>query len=199
MFSVEKKSKQPTKGETCSKWESIGISQDYLVNIDDYKVSVLIRYTAWQNGERDVNCLDFAGDKRLNKLPGRLRFCIEPHGLSHDMVTLKTAIIKSEPPAHANLYKRDIAFYHEIMGVDLVSELISYGDCKIDTKEVLLNTTGRNRTELCMVFPTGNEILPIAAFVLTRIYPILLSDRPRFWLHILDTENGKNKLCRHAA
>ena len=50
MFSVEKKSKQPTKGETCSKWESIGISQDYLVNIDDYKVSVPVSYTHLERG-----------------------------------------------------------------------------------------------------------------------------------------------------
>ena len=191
MFIISKRNNLVIKGETCGGIQSAGTGQDYLINFDGGQISAIVRYNKWQNGERDITCLEASGDPKLNTVIGRMRLSIDRQSPELDYVTLKTAIIKREPPAHANLHKRDLQFYKEIMETDLIAALSIFGNCKVDTKEVLLNSTGRNRTELCMLFPSRSEIQPVAAFVLTRIYPILLSDRPLFQSHIILTGIGK--------
>jgi len=187
MFQIEKQSRIATKGQTCQKFDATGIGQDYIIRLNQCPITALLRYNTWSNGERDITCLDVSGDLRLNKIIGRMRLCIENLDSSYDYATLKTALIKQEDPAFATLHKRNFTFYIDVLDMDLVAELRKFGDCKINSKEILFNSIAKNRSELCIVYASKNETLPVAAYILTRIIPILYADRPKVISNNLST------------
>ncbi len=173
MLSIIKKSTQAINGETVSGIDAAGHGQLYDVSSKETIFSASIRYDIWNNGEREVVCLEASGDPRLNTTIGRLRIGIYSLNDSWDWATLNTAVLRTVQPPHATGKKLLAEVYADHLGFDLGSALNRYGNCKVGTKEVLLNTTGRSRNELCMVFEKNNQVIPVAAFALTRIVAII--------------------------
>jgi hypothetical protein len=58
-------------------------------------------------------------------------------------------------------------------GIDVRSELNSSGASDIDTKEALLNDDLKDGSILCVTFPKENKEIPIKAYIITRVFPLL--------------------------
>jgi hypothetical protein len=58
-------------------------------------------------------------------------------------------------------------------GVDCEGELVALGAIRVDTQETVWGATNNRRRDLCVVFPAGNERVPIVAYVLTRVAPLV--------------------------
>lgn len=170
MFKIKLHSKQNLNGITCSGFKSKGEAIDFFINDKAFKAK--IRYNNWENGERDITCIDIKGDSKLSTAMGRMRLKIFELDEFRDRASLRTAIFKNLEPPHATLCKRGLEFYTEELNLDLVNELKKFGDFQLDTKEILLNSIGNDKKELCITFSKENFLLPVAVFVLTRIYAL---------------------------
>ncbi len=57
-------------------------------------------------------------------------------------------------------------------GLDVENELYTAGALDIDTKEMLVND-GQDKNYLCVKFPKENKEVPIKAYIITRVFPLL--------------------------
>ena len=57
-------------------------------------------------------------------------------------------------------------------GVGVRQLLLTHGAFELDTRENVLGTTNNRKTELCVTFNTENSVVPIVAYVLTRVAPL---------------------------
>ena len=175
MFDIKRISALPIEGETCSSKYSYGVGEMYSIFSQDPSFIVQLRYETWNTGERNINCIEASGHPFLSTVVGRMRLVIEPYDEQWDFITFKTAMLRSESPPHANLYNKDPDYYQKALDINLRQYFANITSMRFGSKEELLNRTGRERNEYCMVFPNGDHITPLTGFVLSRVLPIILS------------------------
>jgi hypothetical protein len=166
------------EGETSSGVQSFADAWSYRITgtlgID---FSAVLQYQVWHSGEKDVVCTEAQGSNVLNTIIGRMRLGI--YSLDdgkNEWIALKTAQLKRIHPAHATLCKASLNFYTELLNIDLPEELNAFGICKVGNKETLLNENGKTRCDLCAIFEAGKIEVPLAAFILTRIAPLIKNE-----------------------
>jgi hypothetical protein len=127
---------------------------------------------AWEHGDRDVRCFSrLAGPLLYDRLVkgGRLGVASKRAGdwdcelgiLAHHDVGLPTVVKASWPDLDS------------VLGASAAALLLSLGASAVGTKEETLADTGRRRGYLVMVSPQDQPLPPLAAYVLTRVLPLM--------------------------
>jgi hypothetical protein len=130
-----------------------------------------LAYLAAPNGERWVQCQKVDSPVRLlDSVEDRLRLTIQSVN-GHDWCELRQARATGE--RWSSLFKPTFAELDEAAEADVNRELRSAGAVNVGTREALLGDTSRRRTFPCVVFERGDEHVPVLAFVLTRVLPLL--------------------------
>ena len=172
MFNISPILKQNIRGTTCSGKKCNGTGSDFSAQSDSLGFQTILRYESWENCERNINCITASGNPRLSTVVGRLRLTIEKYNDSKDQLTLKTAVLVSEEPPHATLHNRSFMYYKGFLGVDIEDILLKLPQTNLGTKELLLNASGREKSELCLIYPSEDQTIPLIVFILTRILPV---------------------------
>lgn len=124
----------------------------------------------------DVRCLRYSSDtpEVLHRLTHGLRMSIqEVDGGAKGWVELRQARIKpGATPIWSNLYGATEDELDEGAGVSVRECLEALGG-RMGTRASLLSDDGRKRHALCVLFDRGNLAVPMAAYLLTRVAPLL--------------------------
>ena len=158
------------EGQTCSGKKCSAEAQIFNAEVPDGGI-LEITYLVWSNGERDVRILEARNTSRaLRRLEHGLRLGI--HTIKHrDWIELGQARMKS--PAWAGKFKATRSQLDEGAKVPVVEVLEGYGADAIGTKEQLLGDSSKKRGYLCAVFKRSSYEVPVAAYMLTRVLPII--------------------------
>ena len=131
-----------------------------------------IGLTSWDNGDRDVRCFSrLAGPLGYDRLVHGARLGVaekRPHEWDCELGILKYHTDRPPTVVKAGLDDLD-----RVMGASAEDFLISLGATAVGTKEALLGDTGRRRGYLVMKSPEGHPAPPLAAYVLTRVLPLM--------------------------
>lgn len=167
---------KPVTGQTSSRIDAQADATQYRVQgIFHVEYSLVLQYQKWQTGETDIVCVEAIGSNLLNTVIGRMRLSIYDHSDNKQWSVLKTAQLKNQSPPHANLFMSSANYYHELLGFSLDDFLNQQAPCKVGTKEYLLNETGRSKNTLAIAYNKKDVNIPLAAFVVSRVFPILTS------------------------
>jgi len=134
-----------------------------------------IVYLECSNGSRDIRILgEVNGPQALRRLEHGLRMAVSEHpGLVHkDWVQLSQARIKTEKAnLWSNLFKATKKQLELGAGFDVLTYLREKGAISIEKKYEMLGLTRRS-SYLCMTFEAENKLLPVLAYVSTRVLPL---------------------------
>ncbi|RKQ90908.1 hypothetical protein C8N24_0723 [Solirubrobacter pauli] len=159
-------------GETPDGQASSGRGRLYDVS-DGGESRLTVRDTSWANGERDVVATErHDSPQRFDTLVARLRLAVLPHG-SAFYLELRQARLKAN--GRANLFVPDEQALDAGAGIAVLRELEQHGATRVGTRETLLDDTDRTRTRLGAVFPREAELVPLVAYVCTRVAPVAQS------------------------
>jgi len=163
--------------EACSTAVTSGKGHVYVVRAPALDADVL--YVRWDNGEREVRFGDIriAPPAIINVRNGR-RLCLveKPDGgrpgAGSRYVFLKQARIK-DAQYSSGLYPATLEALNEGAGLDVTEMLIALGARQVATKGYVLGDRGKARSLYIAVFAAEDEAVPVAAFAMTRILPLL--------------------------
>lgn len=124
------------------------------------------------NGERWVEARNVSSlVPMLARLEGRLRLTIESHRDGVSFAALRQATPKSEN--WSNLADVTLTELSHAAGVPIMRELRRVGAVDVGPRSIVLEDTGRSRNRLVVSFPDENEVVPILAYALTRLAPLV--------------------------
>ena len=72
--------------------------------------------------------------------------------------------------------KTDLDGLNDECGFDVESALVDIGAHGVGTREELIGTENRRRTDLCVLFEANEMIVPLAAFAAVRVIPMSRQD-----------------------
>jgi hypothetical protein len=161
-------------GHTCSGEKTKGHSWVYRVTLTDSEY-IDIAYMAWRTGEKDVRADAVESPSRaLRRLEHGLRLGICEYSTKYDVVELRQARILSDSPKRwSNCFKASLSELRTGAGVDVIRTLQRAGGIDVDSKQELLGDYGAHRGFLCAVFKRDAQWLPVVAYVLTRVLPLI--------------------------
>jgi len=158
-------------GQEC---ECVCTLYDIFAQQDAY---LMVLNIVWDNGERDVRAIEVAGpDDLLSLGSGRLRLAVQEleHSTAGNLYSiLRQARIKQKPSKRSNLYKATVPELNQGAGIDVPRTLLEAGAIKVGTKKNLLGCMDQTQEMQCVIFPRDNELIPVLAFVLTRVCPLI--------------------------
>jgi hypothetical protein len=156
-------------GETCEQVQSSGRGALYEVG-DGGGMRLSVRYTRWDNRERDVVAtVRHDSPQAFDTLIERLRLPITRRGTDH---YAELRHVRLKPNGRGNLFTPSVEELDAGAGVCVEDELLRHGAIRVGTREQLLADTGGTRGRLGVLFPPENEIVPVIAFVCTRVAPV---------------------------
>ena len=169
-----------TSGRTTSGEEESGENRIFEF-LDDSGHYVKIAYTVWDNEERDIRPIEAEGSRPLERLnAGRLRLALYSirngsyRSVDNLFCVLRQARVKEESENQwSNLFNATPIELDEGAGLEVQKVLEKAGAIDIGTRKKILNERGRTRNQWCIVFEQKNELLPVVAFALTRILPLI--------------------------
>jgi len=125
----------------------------------------------WTADERWVEAREIvSGSSRLHRLDGSLRLVIDTRS-AVSFCSLRQARVSQD--GSVTLHSASLHQLTEGAGVPIIRELKRVGAYEFGTRAVVMGDTGRARNLLCVTFDDANEAVPILAFVLTRVAPLI--------------------------
>lgn len=162
---------EPVFGRTCSREDCWGEAQPWVVDGPDWEL--LLSDVQWQNGERDIRCVGGVDlPVPLRRLTHGLRIGVHTDG-PISLMTLRLAYLESERPDWPRIRRTNLEELCAVTGFDVAATLLECGACMIGSREEVVFDVGRQRREFCVSFPSDNSLVPVVAYVLTRVVPIL--------------------------
>ncbi len=151
----------------------VGSARTYRVlGLNPREVELLVHDITWVDGAREV----FAPEREVGNHPrfdgivGRHRLGIQQTGGLTYMVLAQSRLNGTPKAARAYPGLEDL---QAGAGVPFVDTLRSFGADAVDSREVLLGDSGRQRRRPIVTFhPESAPHLPAVVFVLTRVAPI---------------------------
>lgn len=161
-------------GETASGVQEKGVATLFTAS-DSAGTLIVLAYIEWHNGEIDIRaqgvetpCKALRGLER-----GRLRLSVFSHSLQQSWIELRQARIKrGSPEQWSNLFQATKAELDQGAGVDLFALLQHAGAQCSGYRATILKDTSRRKNYICTLFPKHNCLVPVVAFVATRVLPL---------------------------
>lgn len=155
-------------GETPAGAECSGSARLYELRGPD-GVHLTLRDALWINGERDITTYErHQSPERFDTLVGRLRLSV----LSHEPGSYVELQQARRRGSRAQTFRVDLDELDSAAGVDCTSLLIAAGATAVGSREDLLRDDGRRRGYLAATFADASTLVPVVAYVLTRVAPI---------------------------
>ena len=151
-----------------------GTSRIYRVSIPDEEY-LEVKDTRFDNGDRHV-AADFvhSSSKALRRLEHGLRLSVYPAERNILWVELSQAQPKAwDPGQWSTLRKASMTELSEGAGTDIRAILMKVGATRVGTKALLLGHDDKRSGYCCATFPKSAEWVPVVAYVLTRVLPLL--------------------------
>ncbi len=169
-FEISELSETPTiSGQTPGRVKSRGRANLYEANGPE-GLSVILRYEFWETGECDIHLHDRRdAPPRFDRLRHGLRLVVEPCD-GDRLVSLRQAQLKNEN--WSNLFDASEDDLDAGAGAAVRDALMKLGATAIGPRRLVTGQDGRSGGRLCARFPVDCDIVPVAAYVLTRIAPI---------------------------
>ncbi len=156
---------------TASLWEATGPPG----------VALTLADVTWSNGERDVRAFEIecplpqalGGPRPLTRLERGGRLSVLRKG-GQEYVELQVSRIDPDSPElWSSTYKATDEDFRHLAGDDWKRSLLEAGASKIGPRESVIGDEGRRRKFLCAVLGDRDFPLPVVAYSLTRILPLL--------------------------
>lgn len=159
---------QTTNREQASGWASIY----EVTGPDDLRLECAdITWDDCSSPQRDVRTLERHGSpQRFDRLCHGLRLAVHPAGSLH-FVELRQARMKSDD--WSNLYYATPEELDDGAATKVARTLRAVGAHEVGTREAVLGDTGRRRRFLCATFDAEANLVPVVAYVVTRVLPVL--------------------------
>ena len=178
-FKIESSKKDlAIAGETASNNFSSGICNLYSVEADSGKWKIEIGHTFWENGEEEISAKNVFPDS-LSMVKNRMRMIISKCELADfpdsKFVTLRMAFLKSEGTSNwSNLRNASMGELSEMVDGNALSYFKKAGAKTVDYKIDVFSQTGTSANQLVVIYPNDNTEVPIRAFIITRVIPLVL-------------------------
>jgi hypothetical protein len=168
------------RGPALSGLEARGVQQVYAVD-GDGGVSLCLGHVHWRHGEEEVRVATRpAVPSTLAAFLDEQRLAIEPWGWGHAQVALDQVRLEpglSEDAAHARAVPSSEAELDRAAGLPVRSTLLRAGALAMGTRQEVLGECDERRHRLCATFPRAATLVPVLAFVLARVAPLIDSGR----------------------
>jgi superfamily II DNA or RNA helicase len=161
--------------ETASRQTSDGIANIYEV-FDDAGVDLLIADVTFENGDRDVRLLDAGeSDPIFERLAQGLRLGVRSFGdvLCVDLGQTRVTDSHSARP-WSQVYIASNDDLDAGFGGSVEAALRSLGAADFGQRKDVIDDTSPRRNYYCVTFPRGAHLVPLAAYVATRVAPLTL-------------------------
>ena len=164
------------RGPTLSGLEARGEQRIYAVD-GDGGLTLCLGHVRWRHGEEEVRVATRpAVPSALAALLDDQRLAVEPWGWGHAHVSLdplrlerglfeETAYVRPQPCSEAEL--------DGAAGLSVRPLLLGAGALAVGTRQEVLGECDERRHRLSATFPREAGIVPVLAFVLTRVAPLL--------------------------
>jgi hypothetical protein len=164
-------------GETSGGCFSSGSCNLYSVESETGSWKIEIALSFYENGEEEIVAKNVFPE-RLNIIRNRLRMvvskCDLPEFSESKFVTLRIASLKKEGTSEwANLKNASMGELSEVVGGNALKYFKKIGASAVDYKVDLFNQSGSSANQLVAIYPNENTEVPIQAFIVTRVLPIL--------------------------
>ncbi len=126
----------------------------------------------FENGERHIQVLDASGtDQRFERLTRGCRMGVTA---SDDVVDFELRQARMKEDDHSTAHNATIEQLDHGAGIDMQTTLRSLGAGRFMTKGEMTGAEGARKNTLCTVAPLDAELVPVAAYVMTRVSPVYL-------------------------
>lgn len=157
-------------GATTKKVKAAGRATTYLIS-GPQGTALTVADVLWDSGDRDIRTLDrHVSPQALDRLKQGLRLGIRRH---HGRLQIDLAQARLKEGDWSNLY---MASWEELdagAGASVRDILSGLGAERFGNREGLIGDSSRRRNYLCVLFPEDRPLVPVAAYVLTRVAPIV--------------------------
>jgi hypothetical protein len=142
--------------------------------LDGHHVDMRVADLVFTNGEREVRAMDAgASPPRLQRLCHGLRLSVESLGEEHLVELSQARLVPGEGIVPwSNLFSATSDELDVGAEADVSAILLGLGAKAVGTKRDVLGVENTRSNYSCVVFPPGAHLVPIAAYVLTRIAPL---------------------------
>lgn len=161
-------------GQTAKKIKSDGSLER--ARLRGPKGELTIAYCSWDNGDRDVRCVNRGtSPEYFDRLKSGLRISLDKVPGEPEFRTMRLRLLyESDDESRRSRTKQTTAeAVLASLGLDPRAVLVELGAVRVDSRAAALSDEGRTRNELCAVFPTSSRVVPLAAYVLVRILPLI--------------------------
>ncbi len=156
---------RPVAGQDVEGVETSGVASVWRVTGPE-GLKVLVRVAKWDSGARDVALTDrLEAPKRFDRLASGLRL-----GVTDGRLELRQARLKAND--WSNLFAATPEQLAEGAGVDVLAALREAGARAVGTREELWADDSRRRRFLAAECSVDDELVPVVAYVLTRVAPL---------------------------
>jgi hypothetical protein len=150
----------------------------YTYRLEHPDAAMELRLVWAANGERWVEARDIETPwAMLLRIDGRLRLTIETVQPGIAACALRLARPKAD--GWSNLGDASLSELTRASGTPIGLELRRAGARDVGSRSAVLDETGRSRNRLIATFDDENEAVPVLAFVLTRVAPLVREARLR--------------------
>ena len=158
-------------GETFTAGMQEGTARAYSVKIPDGGI-LEVAATYWDSGDRDVRAVTrlsgpVAYDRLLKGL--RLGLSVAPDG----GYFCELGITQHHEDRQPTVVKADASDLKLMLGSDVGEMFRALGATAYGSREVVIDDTSRRRSYLGVTFPQTALDVPVAAYVLTRVLPLM--------------------------
>ena len=144
----------------------------YAYDVVHPEVELELRLIWASEGERWVEARNITSLlPMLSRLEGRLRLTIESLPDNVSLCALRWATPNAD--GWSNLTDVSLSELSQAAGVPVITELKRVGAIAVGPRSSVLGDTGRARRRLVATFPEENEPVPLLAYVLTRLAPLV--------------------------
>jgi hypothetical protein len=158
-------------GETFTSGMQEGTARAYSITVPDGGI-LEVAATHWDSGDRDVRTITrLAGPAAYDRLVKGLRLGIAaaPNGGYFCELGITQHHVDRQP----TVVKADAADLKMMLGSDSGEMFRTLGATAYGTREVVIDDTSRRRSYLAVTFPQTAIDVPVAAYVLTRVLPLM--------------------------
>ena len=154
------------EGETFSNGRQSGSAVAASVKVPDGAV-LEVGVVAWASGDTDVRTFTrLTGPVIYDRLTKGVRL-----GVSHrdEIATCELGVLSFHPDKQPTVIKASLPDLDQLIGGSVHDALMALGALDVGSREEIYGDTSRRRSYQAVTFPADNSLVPLAAYVVTRV------------------------------